>query len=221
MQFCFFYNIFPLKFNTIESTSSSVDINSRGLIYKKKKRSELYSNLVPRKFRCVLKLETDNFSDSTLIAFPCCFTVGTAVEKMALATWLLLAARLLSKGQKPQQESQFHQKLWSQRDEKAEKNTRFIRRHTSWLTRHSADSLVMGNIAERKQTLTQHQSALHWVCSVLVLPQFLSLLLCLLHQRCSLSIALKSFHSYFSCFTVNWGQWLWTVLPLPVWVAQW
>lgn len=112
VQFIFiFFYIFPLKFNTIESISSTVDTNSRGLIYKKKKkRSDLYSNLVSRKFRSVLKLETDNFSDSTLVAFPCCFTVGTAVEKTALATWLPLAARLLSKGQKPQQESQFHQK---------------------------------------------------------------------------------------------------------------
>lgn len=30
-----FFYIFPLKFNTIESISSTVDINSRGLIYKK------------------------------------------------------------------------------------------------------------------------------------------------------------------------------------------
>lgn len=36
VQFIFiFFYIFPLKFNTIESISSTVDINSRGLIYKK------------------------------------------------------------------------------------------------------------------------------------------------------------------------------------------
>ena len=163
-----FFYICPLKFNTIERISGSVDVNSRGLIYKKIMIWFTLKFSLKEISHSVLKLEID-FSYSTLVAFPCCFTVAIVVKKTALATWLQPAARPLSKGQKPQQESVSPETLisarWRDREKHAvQKETDLV---TSWLTRHCAGSVVMRNMLARKQTLTQHQSTFHWVCSLL------------------------------------------------------
>lgn len=102
-----------------------------------------------------------------------------ADAKTALATWLPLAARLLSKTRS---------------------------RQVLFLLIQEKKSGKVKRISVRKPTLKQHQRALFRVKArpfTPVLLQFLSIPLCLLHQRGSSYFGVQSFHSYSSFFSVT------------------